>query len=260
MTDDEWANAIQAATAARPAPIVAHTYRKKMQSASSPRLVACHDGAEYWIKWPAQIQVGTVTEQVVARLGSTIGAFVGEVALIEVPPELPVAEPELADVPPGVVHGCRHLGDVTDRLWIDHLHEGDNRERFARLALLYGWMIASDHQVLYETQPPYRAWSVDHAFFFPPQNSSTWTIESLEAAGDGEVDERIVRDCQFTDAELEAAAVDLSKATDQVIATVLAVPPDEWGIGMNHRIALAHFLARRRDDLISRYTPSALSA
>jgi len=260
LTDDEWEKAIQVATAGRPAAILARTFRTRMNTASSPRLVACEGGAEYWIKWPAQIGLGTVAEQVVARLGQTMGAPVGDVALIEVPSELPQIEPELADVPPGVVHGCKHLGDVTDRLWLDHLNENDNRERFAQIAILYGWMIASDQQVLYERQSPHRAWSVDHAFFLPPPGGPNWTIDALEAAGTGEPDAHTVTTCQLTETELAQGAAGLSKANDEAIATAVAIPPDEWGVSMAHRVALAQFLSRRRDDLITRYTPTALSA
>ena len=42
----------------------------------------------------------------------------------------------------------------------------------------------------------------------------------------------------------------LQMANDDVIAQAVATPPSVWGISLDERVALAHYLSRRRDQLL----------
>src|SRR4051794_7290268 len=158
---DDW-RALIAAKLAQPRRVArAETYLTKWESFSMPVLVECDDRQEYVIKG-RQIGRAVVNEHVVARLGHALGAPVGEPAFVDVPAELIALESELRHIPPGIAHGSPFLRDCSDRLWIEHTGAPENRERFARLAVLYGWMHAGDRQLIYANAAPHLVHSVDH--------------------------------------------------------------------------------------------------
>lgn len=121
--------------------------------------------------------------------------------------------------------------------------------RLALLAVLYGWTQADDHQYLYRNVRPNLVYSVDHGDFFPGQGG--WSRVTLEAAGAAEPDAAICVPCGLTTEELRPAAERLIAIGPEEIATAVALPPDEWDISLEDRIALAQFLTRRKNDLLN---------
>ena len=89
---------------------------------------------------------------------------VGRPALVNVPADLIAAEPEMAHFRAGLAHGTRWIPGCREARGLWH-SRGNNRERFAELALLYGLARASDHQLLYEAETG-AIHSVDHGYFF----------------------------------------------------------------------------------------------
>jgi hypothetical protein len=234
--------------------VVANTYISGWSSFSKPVLLRCSDTRLYVVKG---LQVANpsmsralVNEQVAGRLAAAFGAPIPEVGLVYLPPELIAVEQGLSHMQPGLCHGCIYLGDNMGRRNIEFSGLPENRPRFARLAILYGWAGSADDQFLYGTNSPEIVYSVDHGHFFGP-GAPDWTIATLQAAGLAAPNNQIVTQCSLSADELRAAASHLTSITDSDIAAIVATAPDEWGITADERLALAAYLVRRRDDLIA---------
>ncbi len=247
MSDEQWRWRIEEASRSRPTPVQARTFLKAWGSASRPVLLGCSDGRDYVVKGK---QAGRmiVNDHIVGRLGAELGAAVGCVALVDVPAMLIKAEPNLQHVTPGLSHATLLIRHCGERESILHVNVAENRARFALLAVLYGWVSAGDHQFVYENQPPHLVHSVDHGHFFP--GGPDWTVASLRGAGDPALDPMLAGACAFTAEEIATAADALAPLPDQVVAEVVAAPPDEWGLTSEERVALAIYLAARRDRLV----------
>jgi hypothetical protein len=184
-----------------------------------------------------------ITDHIVGRLGTLIDAPVGLTTVVDLPAELINAEPEMAHMTPGIAHASRWIPNCSDRAGL--LHCSSNRGRFARLALLYGWTHAQDHQFIYEHAAPRCVHSVDHGHFFP--GSIDWTVETLSRAPAVVPDPGIVSGCGLTDADLNSARQDMRNPRDGELATIVAQPPEEWGFSDDERCAVASYLAAGRD-------------
>jgi hypothetical protein len=156
------------------------------------------------------------------------------------------AEPELAHIPAGLGHGSRWIPNCSERLSYEHAAELENRERFARLALFFGWVFANDHQFIYENAPPRLVHSVDHGHFFP--DGPDWTVASLGQAPLPAPDGSIVASCTLTQAEIESGRP-ATPPSDALIASAICCVPPDWQLSDTDKVALADFLAVRRDIL-----------
>jgi hypothetical protein len=228
----------------------AQTFLKAFGTFSQPVLVSCDDGRDYVVKGQ-QVGRAIVNDQIVAHLGAAMGAPTGEVALVEIPAELIAIEPQLRHITPGVAHGCLYIENCTERAAIQHVMLPENRERFAALAILYGWMDAHDHQFIYRNVAPELVYSVDHGHFFP--NGPNWTPESLQTAPPPAPDATLMADCMLDHKLLHSACSRLGMIDDEHIATILAVPPMTWACPLGDRVALGAYLADRRDVLKQAY-------
>lgn len=256
MSAGDWPGLIRSATSRRAEPVKAvRVVKTELPGISRPIVVRCDDGGLYVAK-TKRIGRTFVNDCVVGLLGRRIGAPVGEVRSIFLSGEFPELLDDIDDIAPGETHGCRWIADCEDRRSCAFFDQDSNRERFARLAMLYGWVFAGDHQFLYEKRPPHLVHSVDHGHFFPDFHA--WTIDSLSTAPHPEPDPMITRGCALTREELRSAASTLNSATDDAIATAVAAPPGAWGIDNRERVAMAIFLARRRNQLLVEFALGAL--
>lgn len=228
------------------AAVVAHTYVQKWPSASQPVKVICDDGREHIVKG-AQTGRMAVNDQVVARFGRLAGAPVGEPTLVDVPQALIDAEPEMAHMTTGAGHGTVFISECSERLAYEHAAENANRPRFATLALLFGWIHASDHQFIYENATPRLVHSVDHGHFFP--NGPNWDAASLAGAPRPTPDTEIVAGASVSTQDLDTARAGFVLPTNEEIAGVVANIPAAWGLTAPDAAALAAYLATRRDIL-----------
>ncbi|MGC8541997.1 MAG: hypothetical protein ACP5QA_15410, partial [Phycisphaerae bacterium] len=160
-------------------------------------------------------------------------------------------EAAIRHIPVGVCHGSRFLKGVSEnREPFRYLNVPENRIRFARLAILYGWaFVASDHQFLYRKEPPNLVFSHDHGHFFP--GGPNWSVESLTKASAARPDSTILEKCDFTEAEINEALDSLRVVEASHIAHAVAQPPDTWGLSLDDRIALACYLDARREQLLA---------
>jgi hypothetical protein len=215
----------------------------------------CDDGKIYVVKAcqtsKATMGHSMVAEQVVARVGRLIGAPVPEVALVDVPAALISAQAEMSHMNPGIAHGSKFMDGVSERMAIDHMQVPENRDRFGRLAVLYGWMVASDHQFLYNKTGPPLVHSVDHGHFFP--GGPGWTVASLASAPVAHLDDAILNPCALTPEEKENAASQIRTVQDCDLREIADVPPAHWGLTEEERTALKAYLSRRRDEIMATF-------
>jgi hypothetical protein len=222
----------------------AHTFVRKWGTSSSPALFICDDGGQYVVKG---VQAGRmiVNDNLAARIGRRIGAPVPDVAIVHVPSELVALEPELSYFTPGPSHGSRFISNTHDGTV---QHTATNRARFAILAILFGLVVASDHQFLYENEPPHLVYSADHGHFFPA--GPGWTADSLHAADPASPDLFLTNTAGLDISDLQAAATGLSELDDSFLKMVTSQVPDTWGLALAERHALVTFLGSRRDSLL----------
>jgi hypothetical protein len=243
---------IQSYMAARPAAVVAQTFLKRWSTASSPFLVTADDGNRYVVKSNvAHRQI--VNDQIVARLGESLGAATGVPALVKVEQAFIDLSPEVKNVGvvPGTWHGLSYVENYSEREGFQHFGLPENRERFALLAILYGWALSQDHQIIYSNAAPPLVLSVDHGHFFP--SGPDWTIASLQAMTAVAAPDSVIRNgAQVADDAINAAKVPLRNIDAvTVIARAVAMPLDEWQINIQERVAMAEYLERRRAELLA---------
>src|SRR5260221_8222271 len=145
-------------------------------------------------------------DQVCGRLGGAMGASVPTVCLVEITDDLIKANrKKMGHLKPCVGHGSRRIPDVTGRVGdLSHAEKGDNRQRFNKLSVFYGWLVCGDMQFLKGTQPPHTVYSHDHGHFFP--GGPMWTQASLTAhVGDPAPTPQIVNDLKLTPEETAQA-------------------------------------------------------
>jgi len=154
----------------------------------------------------------------------------------------------MAHVAAGLAHGTHWVSGCTEAEGIQYTALPENRLRFASLAVLYGWVSAGNEQFLYKTTPPNLVISVDHGHFFP--NGPDWTTASLAGAPPPQLNRLIAEACAFTQAELAAPIARLRTIGDTHIAAIVGRPPSAWNVAREDRVALADYLATRRDLLL----------
>jgi hypothetical protein len=242
--------------AQQPAIISAHTFIHRWTTASDPAALKCDDGHTYVVKarhnGRPDISRMMIADHVVGRLGRLTGAPVPDVALVDVPAALIAAQPEIASYAPGVAHGSRYIDNTTEREGLSHSSEPLNRQRFARLSVLFGWTSGSDQQFIYEKAARPRVYSHDHGHFLGGPN---WSAASLAGSHNAVLDQSLVHGCNLTAAEIAEAMTRLQGVTPEEISEVVSGVPAEWGITAAERAALVEFLRRRRESLIAHYAP-----
>ena len=233
---------------ARPSQEVrATTFRRFWGSSSRPVLLLCDDKNEYVVKGS---QAGRMifNDHVVAWLGNALGAPTGVPRVVDVPAALINIEPQMAHMAAGLAHGTHWVPDCTDARPLEHTALAENRSRFAALSVLYGWVGAGDNQFIYKTTAPNLVMSVDHGHFFP--GGPGWTIALLAGAPPAALEPAIAGTCNFTPDELTPVRGRLQNISDGLIGAIVGRPPVAWNVSRDERIALADYLATRRDHLV----------
>ncbi|WP_016952371.1 HipA family kinase [Anabaena sp. PCC 7108] len=148
-------------------PVIITTFRRYLTSSASPVFARGMDKCEYVIKGQ-QAGRQIITDHIVAQLGSAIGAPVGKPQIVEISKDLLELDPKFAFLSPGKAHATHFIPNCFDdrdtRIYKDH---SGNRERFALLSVLFGWVESQDEQFIYQKAHPCLVSSVDHGRFFP---------------------------------------------------------------------------------------------
>jgi hypothetical protein len=246
----DWGALLRAAGSVVTSEIHAETFIKAWPSASKPVAVNCSDGHTYVIKG-SNAGRQAVNDCIAAKLAALIGAPVPPSALVAIPEELRQATPEMAHLAPGKAHGSRVMEDCSEREAYAHIDDGDNRRRFASIAILYGWLLANDRQFIYGKAKPNTVYSVDHGHFFP--GGPEWNAAGLASAPAALADPDTIAGCGLAEEDLREACSSLESVTAGQIAAAIAAVPAGWAISFDERIALCDYLERRRTDLVKAY-------
>ncbi len=258
MTPCDWTPVLTAAMRSRPEPLAAEEFLRARQTFSKPVDLRCSDGNVYVVK-PQQQGLPErrrrlFTDCVVTRLGKMIGAPVLEHALVSIPVALIARHGEaMAHILPGVAAGSRYheaLGPRRDEI----LHAQSNRQRFAAIAILHAWARTYDRHMHYEATPPFRVYSLDHDGYFV--GGPYWGIEDLRQSALARPAEDILDACRLTHDDLAVAVAPLQLVGPQEIAEAVALPPDEWGVSMEERVAVCKYLRLRQFHLLALYGPT----
>lgn len=232
-------------------PVAIATPRKRMASNFHPALVIGEDSRRYVVKG---LQSGRslgkrlFADQVVGRLGMAMDAPVAEVALLWLSEEIAESSFATMHLTPGILHGSVFQEDFEPGWDVEHLDVPENVQRFAQLALLYGWAFADDHQYLYRRTRPHLILSVDHDYFI--FGAPDWNAETMAAAPSAIPDPAIAQHAFLSVDAIRAAATSLEQVGPATIAEAVSIPPDSWGVGLEGRVALASYLALRRRQLL----------
>lgn len=251
MTINDVRNQIVAEASGNFNPVSVVTVLRAFGTASRPVLVECSNHEQYVIKGSQNAKM-LYNEYVCARLGNLLGASVGWAVFVEIDPALRANDPVLQHFGAGLALGSLRIPSASDRAVIKYNDIPQNRSAFASLAILYTWVKANDHQLIYQETPPNPVWSVDHGHHFP--SGPNWTITSL-------TDEiNITRDaffdsCMLLPDELQPFWVKLAAITDDDIDKVTKAPPVEWGVDTADRNALRNYLITRRNNLRAAFIP-----
>lgn len=247
----QWARQINEFATQREEPLQAITFLRDFEADTKPALLRCDDALIYVVKG-AQARHKVVSDQIVARLGLAMKAPVAKPVLVNVSAELIEIEPRLFYFQSGLAHGTLYVEGCMDSYELRALKEGQNRSRFASLAVLYGWVQAYDQQFLYRKRRPQIVYSVDHSHFFPfDPDLNDWNEVTLQQAYTAELDPYFST-CRFTSQEIHQALVALASVSDDDILRAVSIPPDEWGITMDGRLMLVEYLLRRKEELLAK--------
>lgn len=250
MVNDEterWREMIRDAGRREPVAVVAMTPLRPFPGYSDAVAIDCDDGRRYVVKG-RQVQRPLIADHIVGLLGAAIEAPVAEVRLVDVPMDLIVEGSYMADFDSGLGNGSLFIPDCLDSRDVVHEYEDENEERFALLAVLYGWVSANDRQFLYLKSRPHLVYSVDHGHFLA--GSTTWNPASLAAAPSPAPDPWIAVQAGCRPKVLHDAVDRLRSVADEFIARSVAAPPDSWEITLDERVSLAGYFAGRRDQLL----------
>ncbi len=237
----------------RPEAVTAVTFMQRHpRSAARPCWLKCDDEVVYVVKGQNAGRM-IFNDHVIGLIGSHFGAPVPRTALVFIPEELIQNEPQMAGIPPGTAHGSEWVRNTSDKEWLSYTNEPYNRSRFAHLALLYGWLCARDHQLIYSIYDPHLVHSVDHGHFFP--GGPNWTAQQLANGPEPIPYQEIQDQCHLLPIDIQAAPNALQEMTDDMILSAVAAPPDEWGVSMQEREAIATFILERRRALLEACNP-----
>lgn len=252
--DDGWWSARIAELIGADRPEVgARTPDHVFRGVNRPVRFYCSDGHYYVVKGPLQLR-HLIAEHVTGRLGALLRAPVAPVVHVEVTAAVTGKGSMANHLKPGILHGSKFIEGCQDSRYCNNPQEPENVLRYARLAVLYGLVDASDIQFLFKVRNPRHVYSIDHDQFLP--GGHDWSLESLQIAlqQDCRVDQMILNHVTISDAVLKGAISRLSTIDDNRIAQVVGTVPIHWGITQEERIGLGQFLAARRNQLLERYT------
>jgi len=244
---DEWKTLLTEASKDNPEPKIATDYLEKMsEGGSKPISIKTEDDEIYIVKGRQNGRM-IVNEQVVGFLGEVIGAPVPSVAIIDIPEIIIKENPTIQYMQSGLSHGSLYMEGYSGRKVIEHTDVPENKSRFAKLAVLYSWIMASDRQIIYEEDSKL-AISVDHGHFFP--GGPNWQASNLQNNHQVTLDP-FFDPCNLTSLDFEPISDILKAIQCETIAKAVARPPSIWGLSEDDRIELAIYLNERHTNLVS---------
>jgi hypothetical protein len=215
----------------------------------TPLQVVCDDNRRYALKLLSSVRprhgYTLAAEQVVGRLGILIGASVTQPSRVAVSASLLTAFPDAGPRIAGLGHASifldgRQLVEVRQNQPLSPPNK-QGREANAALSVLYGIVGASDKQVLRDTNT-LEIFSHDHGLFLP--GNENWSATTLANPLP------FALDPWFEDPDpdkVRKVQIRMKSISDHDIAGIVASIDETWGVLEGDIVALAQFLATKRD-------------
>jgi hypothetical protein len=118
-----------------------------------------------------------------------------------------------------------------------------------RRAILYAWTQANDWHFLYDHEG--NVYSTDHGNFLP--GGPHWTARDLLDVEPSTSIDKICDGAKLTDEELAKASAPLRLIREEDLAGIVGSAPDDWGVTLDERLALAGYLRIRQLQITSIY-------
>ena len=258
-------NWLSQATAWKPLQVTieAETCLGRWNTFSGPAEFQCSDGKRRVLKAlrsDRDIGRALFNDQTVARMGAALGAPVGDVALVNISPELIAINPDIAYMRPGVAHATLRIPDVSQRIdAVSYAAVPENGIRYATLAILYGWIgVTGDRQFVFGDRHPNLVYSVDHGHFFP--GGPNWSKATLDGTVHPSMPAADLLGASSASlADLDPVYARLSAMSESDILGMVMAAPSSWGVDVVDRIALAQYLWRRLGEMLANNKPTGAS-
>ncbi len=220
--------------------------RQSSAGGSGAFLGLADDERHYWIK-PlnnAQGERVPITEQIVGRAGSLIGAPTCKVRTIAIGEEFAGWEFRPGhQLVPRIAHASLNVEDVVFTRVLDHRLDDDNSRRHAFVMALYDWCWGGDVQGLRAVREDNGFYSHDHGWYLPPEGP-TWSVAELETHV--EDPHELVENLDGISEEIvDEVAKALEAVQREDLRRALAMIPSNWPVEDNELECVGFFLEKR---------------
>lgn len=226
--------------------------RASTAGGSGSFLVLADDGQRYWCKTLNNFQSTRVpiTEQVVGRLASLVGAPACEVALVRVDAiagwEFRPGSGRLVEA--GWAHGSVAVDPAMETRMLEHRSDDDNRRRHCGIYALCDWLAGADIQWLYGVAEDNAYYSHDHGFYL---TGPDWTETSLGVSREAPLP-LSVPSAQLDHDEIIRLADVLEELERTAIDAELSRLPPGWPVTDHELDVLGEFVDHRRGSVAAR--------
>ena len=193
----------------------------------------------------------TVTEAIVAAVGSLIGAPVCDSSVVLLPAEIAGWEfrPGLS-IQEGYAHGSRHVANAVEYRSLRDRERDDNAKRHVGVFALYDWCWGGDDQWLYAELEDAKLYSHDHGWYLP-ETGATWDIGALIARAH-EAHVAPWATAGLDAAEIADCAQRLRALQHEELAAVLRGIPTSWPVSNDELARVGWFLENRAPSVAAR--------
>ena len=163
------------------APVIEVPIKPSPRGGSGTFLAADNAGQQWWVK-PLnnrQDERVTVTEAIIAAVGSLIDAPVCDAAVVMLPAEIEGWEFRSGSkIQQGFAHASRHVPDAVEYRSLQDRERDDNTRRQVGVYAMYDWCWGGDDQWLYSEPEDRKLYSHDHGWYLP-ETGPTWSVGAL---------------------------------------------------------------------------------
>jgi hypothetical protein len=193
-----------------------------------------------------------VTDQIVGRIDTLIGAPTCEVAVIRIDDVVEGYEFRSGvKAEKGFAHGSRAADDVDDARALMYRDRDDNARRHVGVLALYDLCWGSDEQWLNAVNDEWRVYSHDHGWYFPPGRPPYWTeSDLLNAIDDDHTFEPQAKDLAVD--EIGRICERLRSISRDEIKDALMLIPKSWPVTDEELAVVGYFVERRMPDVADR--------
>lgn len=250
---DDWRGQLNGRRRNEPEHSLKMPAQRSKRGGSGTFLGVCSDDRQYWIK-PINNRQGKrvpVTEQIVGRVGTLIGAPTCDVRLIGIGSD--VAGWEFRNscfLETGIAHGSLSVEKCSEVNRLQYRSRDENMRRHTAILALYDWCWGSDPQWLVTDSSEYEYFSHDHGWYLPPPGP-VWNCDEILRTVD------TANEFPDEGGGLDAITVSetadkLERVTGKDLVDKLSEIPSDWPVTDEELECVGFFLERRAPHVADR--------